>query len=68
MADKGDHPGYHLDPTDFYKDLNKDEKKPSGVDNKTKLDEKKDASVNKQINVEQDASKNSKNSHKEPKL
>ncbi len=26
MADKGDHPGVHIDPTDFYKDLKQEDK------------------------------------------
>ena len=25
MADKGDHPGIHIDPTDFYKDVRKED-------------------------------------------
>ena len=33
MADKGDHPGIHIDPTDFYKDAKK-EVKPEVQKNK----------------------------------
>jgi hypothetical protein len=32
MADKGDHPGVHIDPTDFYKDVRQEASSTSNKD------------------------------------
>jgi hypothetical protein len=68
MADKGDHPGYHIDPSDFYKDLKKDKETSSGIiDNKMKVDDQNLSSENRKANVNQDFSKVTRSSEKDPK-
>lgn len=59
MADKGDHPGVHIDPADFYKDtkqgaVNKNIKK-EGEWNK---DKQEDKNLNKDAGLNMEKSKN----------
>ena len=52
MADKGDHPGIHIDPTDFYKDAKQD------INNKNQQASDKDKNLGSQTQSTMNANKN----------
>jgi len=56
-ADKGDHPGIHIEPTDFYKDIKKEEKSTENINKQDDVSNKKENNQNKTTDVKSGSSK-----------
>jgi len=56
-ADKGDHPGIHIDPTDFYKDIKKEEKYTENINKQGDIIKNKENDKDKKKDLVSDSSK-----------